>query len=72
MLGDDFDRVSKLDGGRWKSEHRLLRDLIRKIVLEEAPPVSQQGDPLHGGRKELYNLLKLGLSEEDAPVEAQR
>jgi CheY-like chemotaxis protein len=30
-----------------------LRDLIRKIVLGEAPPVSQQADPLHNGRKEL-------------------
>lgn len=49
-----------------------LRDLIRKIVLGEAPPASQQADPLHNGRKELYNLLKLGLSEEDAPVELKR
>lgn len=48
-----------------------LRDLIRKIVLGEAPPVSQQADPLQADRKELYNWLKLGLSEEEAP-EASR
>ena len=49
-----------------------LRDLIRKIVLGEAPPISEQADPLQAGHKELYNLLKLGLSEEDAPVKPDR
>jgi DNA-binding response OmpR family regulator len=49
-----------------------LRDLIRKILLGEAPSVSEQADPLQAGRKELYNLLQLGLSEEDAPVESER
>jgi DNA-binding response OmpR family regulator len=46
-----------------------LRDLIRKIVNGEAPPVSEQADPLQARRTELYNLLKLGLSEE---VESER
>lgn len=48
-----------------------LREVIRKIVLGEAPPVSQQTDPIRNGRKELYNLLKLGLSEGDAPLELE-
>jgi DNA-binding response OmpR family regulator len=43
-----------------------LRDLIGRIVRGGAPPVSEQADPLHGGRTELYNLLRLGLSGEDA------
>ena len=45
-----------------------LRDLIRRIVLGEGPPVSEQADPLHTGRTELSNLLRLGLSEEDPLV----
>lgn len=49
-----------------------LRDLIVGIVRGEAPPVSQQVDPLQNGRKELYNLLKLGLTEEAAPVKPER
>lgn len=43
-----------------------LRDLIGRIVRGEAPPVSEQTDPLHAGPAELYRLLKLGLSEEEA------
>jgi DNA-binding response OmpR family regulator len=43
-----------------------LRDLISRIVRGEAPPVSEQADPLHTGRTELSNLLRLGLSGEDA------
>jgi DNA-binding response OmpR family regulator len=48
-----------------------LRDLIGRIVRGEAPPISEQSDSFQAGRMEVYRLLKLGLSEDDAPPEAE-
>ena len=46
-----------------------LRDLIRRIALGEAPPISEQADSFQAGRSELYRLLSLGLSEEESQAD---
>jgi DNA-binding response OmpR family regulator len=49
-----------------------LRDMIGRIMDGRPPLVPQQTDPLQLSRTNVCNLLKLGLSEEDAPKELDR
>jgi two-component system chemotaxis response regulator CheY len=49
-----------------------LRQMIRRIVDGEAPPVSQEDDAFQARSTELGSLPRQALKEEDAPVEPDR
>lgn len=46
-----------------------LRDMIRRVTAGDAPPVSQHRDALHLSPRDVFGLLRLGLTDRDAQPE---